>query len=172
MKRLGLPFYSLRNRFLTAWAIPLFYFAFVFAIGGLPSLLAFLAAVAVARVILESVGYLQHYGLLRLETERIDERLSWDVYLTVTSAMLYNVSRHGDHHMHPLRQSGELKISPKSPSLPYTYFALIFMSLAPPLYKRVMQPHLDNWDRNFATPAELDYMRANNIPHAEPVAAE
>ncbi len=172
MKRLGLPFFSLRNRFLTAWLIPLFYVAAVLFIGGLPALLAFLATALVARVILESVAYLQHYGLLRVEGERVDERLSWDVYLTVTCAMLYNVSRHSDHHMHPLRQSGELKISPQTPNLPYTYFALIFMTLAPPLYRRVMQPYLDDWDRNFATPAELAYMRANNIPHAEPLPAK
>ncbi|HUO55321.1 MAG TPA: fatty acid desaturase, partial [Rhodoblastus sp.] len=96
LKRLGLPFFSWRNRFLVAWLIPLFYVAVVLAIGGLPSLLAFLATALVARVILESVAYLQHYGLIRLPGERMDERLSWDVYLTVTCAMLYNVSRHSD----------------------------------------------------------------------------
>ncbi len=172
LKRLGLPLFSLNNRFLTAWAIPLFYVAVCFVIGGVPSALAFLAAASVTRVILESIGYIQHYGLIRLENERIDERLSWDVYLTVTCAMLYNISRHSDHHLHPLRQSSELKISVKSPNLPYTYFALILISLIPPLYRRVIQPYLDNWDRNFATPAELDYMRANNIPHAEPIPAD
>jgi hypothetical protein len=52
-----------------------------------------------------------------------------------------------------------------------TMFAL---SLLPPLYFRVMQPHLDNWDRNYATDAELRYLRAHGkrVWEPAPVPAE
>ena len=45
-------------------------------IGGLPSALAFLAAAGLAHLMFEGITYIQHYGLFRVEGERIDERIS------------------------------------------------------------------------------------------------
>ena len=168
LKRRGLHWLSFRNRFLTAWAIPVFYLAVALAVGGLPSALAFLAAAGFAHLTFEGITYIQHYGLFRLENERLDERISWDVYGAISSAATYNVNRHSDHHLHPMRHCADLKVSPGAPNLPFAYSALTTMAMIPPLYKRVMQPYLDNWDRHFATPAELAFMREHNIPHAEP----
>lgn len=168
LKRRGGHWLSVRNRFLTAWAIPVFYVAVAFAVGGLPSAAAFLAAAGYAHLTFEGITYIQHYGLFRLESERIDERISWDVYGAISSAATYNVNRHSDHHLHPMRHCADLKVSPGAPNLPYAYSALTTMAMIPPLYRRIMQPYLDNWDRNFATAAELAYMREHNIPHAEP----
>lgn len=170
LQRRGGHWLSAHNRFVTAWAISLFYLVGAFVIGGLPSALAFLATACLAHLMFEGITYVQHYGLFRLESERIDERISWDVYGAISSAATYNVNRHSDHHLHPMRHCAELKVSPGSPNLPFAYSALTTMAMIPPLYRRVMQPYLDNWDRHFATPAELAFMRANNIPHAEPEA--
>jgi Fatty acid desaturase len=168
MKRQNRHWFSFENRFLKAWAIDLFYVAVAWAIGGLPSALGFLAAAGVAHLMVEGITYVQHYGLLRLENERIDERISWDVYGAMASALTYNVGRHSDHHLHPLRHCADLKVSPGAPNLPYNYSALVAMALIPSIYRRKIQPYLDNWDRNFATPAELAFMRKHNIPHAKP----
>lgn len=168
LERQNLPWISFKNRFLKAWAIDVFYIGVAFAIGGLPSVLGFLAAAGIAHLLVEGITYVQHYGVIRLENERIDERISWDVYGAMASAITYNVGRHADHHLHPLRHCADLKVSPRAPYLPYNYSALVGMALIPSLYRRIMQPYLDNWDRNFATTAELSYMREHNIPHAEP----
>jgi hypothetical protein len=168
LQRRGGHWLSIHNRLLTAWAISLFYLAGAVVIGGLPSALAFLAAAGLAHLMFEGITYIQHYGLFRVEGERIDERISWDVYGAISSAATYNVNRHSDHHLHPMRHCADLKVSPGAPNLPYAYSALTTMAMIPPLYRRVMQPYLDNWDRNFATPAELAYMREHDIPHAEP----
>ncbi len=101
---------------------------------------------------LESIAYIEHFGLFRVEGEPIDNRLSWDVYRTVTGMTLYNVARHTDHHLHPLRHCADLKLVPEAPRLPYTYIMLVVISFIPPIYKRLMKPYLDNWDRTFATP--------------------
>jgi alkane 1-monooxygenase len=138
-------------------------------IGGPLGGLVFLAAGGFSRLLLESTAYVEHYGLFRLEGERIDNRLSWDVYTFFSNAILYNVARHTDHHLYPLRHCADLKIDPGAPRLNHGYIALVLISLVPPLYWRIMQPHLDDWDREFATPAELAYMRDHNIPHAEPL---
>jgi alkane 1-monooxygenase len=133
--------------------------------------LVFLAAGCFSRLLLESTAYVEHYGLFRLEGERIDNRLSWDVYTFFSNAILYNVARHTDHHLQPLRHCADLKIDLGAPRLNHGYIALVLISLIPPLYWRIMQPHLDDWDRQFATPVELAYMRDHNIPHAEPLPA-
>ncbi|WP_374547702.1 fatty acid desaturase [Rhodoblastus sp.] len=160
---------SPHNRFIAAWAICVLYFGVFFAIAGWAGGLAFLGAAAFARLLFDSTAYVEHYGLFRLEGEAISDRLSWDVYSFFSNTILYNAARHADHHLHPMRHCADLKIQPGAPRLSYAYIALVAMSFIPPLYRRVIQPHLDGWDRGLATPAHLAYMRENDIPHAEPL---
>ncbi|HUO54289.1 MAG TPA: fatty acid desaturase [Rhodoblastus sp.] len=168
LKRQNRRWLSFENRFIRAWSIVFLYVGVAFFIGGIASALAFVATLCLAHLMLEGITYVQHYGLIRLEGERINERISWDVHGAIAAAMNYNVGRHSDHHLHPLRHGADLKITKGAPSLPYNYTSLVGIALIPPLYRRFMQPYLDHWDRHFATPAERAYMRDHNIPHAEP----
>jgi alkane 1-monooxygenase len=169
MRQNGRPVFSPQNRFITAWGICLLYLGVFIVIAGPLGGLVFLAAGCFSRLLLESTAYVEHYGLFRLEGGCIDNRLSWDVYTFFSNAILYNVARHTDHHLHPQRHCADLKIDPGAPRLNHGYIALVLISLVPPLYWRIMQPHLDDWDREFATPAELAYLRDHNIPRAEPL---
>ena len=163
----GISFWSVKNRFLTGWGICAAVAGYFFLIGGCRALLAYLVSGALGRLLLNLSGYIQHYGVIRVEGEPIDARLSWDVYCVGTNALLNDIGRHADHHDHPLRPSVALCVSPGAPELHCGYLTLIGMTLIPPLFDRFMKPRLDDWDRNYATDAELAYMRANGIPCAE-----
>ncbi|MGB7091080.1 MAG: fatty acid desaturase [Methylovirgula sp.] len=172
LRRQGRSVFSFHNRFITSWGISVLYLVIFIAVGGPVGGLAFIGAGIIARMMLESIAFIEHFGLFRVEGEPLDHHLSWDVYRTITGATLYNVARHTDHHLHPLRHCADLKLAPEAPCLPYTYVTLVMLSFIPLIYKRLMKPYLDNWDRTFATPAELAYMREHNIPHAESIPAE
>jgi Fatty acid desaturase len=153
---------SLWNRFLSAWAIALFYFGVCFAIAGWAGGLAFLGAGLIARLLFDSTAYVEHYGLFRRDGEGVSDRLSWDVYAFFSNSTLYNAARHMDHHLHPMRHCADLKLQPDAPRLNHSYIALVMLAFIPPLYRRLMQPHLDAWDRHFAVSAE----RASESDHS------
>jgi alkane 1-monooxygenase len=156
-------YWSLENRFLTGWAILAAVAAFFFAIGGVKALAAYFVSGTIGRLLLDATGYLQHYGVVRVEGEPVHPRLSWDVYRLGTNALLNDIGRHADHHDHPLKPSVDLHVAPAAPQLPYGYLKLIGFALVPPLYFRIMQPHLDEWDRKYATDADIAFMRTNGI---------
>lgn len=170
LARTNTSFWSFRNRFLTG-------ILFMAGIAALSALIAGPLGVAVyllvalsARFLFEGSTYIEHYGLVRAPGEPVSERFTWDVYRNVTNALLFNVGRHADHHAYATRPGGLLRLNDKAPYLPKGYVTLILMAMCPPLFFRFIAPYLANWDRHFATAAELDFMQRNNIPHIEPTA--
>lgn len=166
LSRGGSPFWTLNNRFLTGWLIFAALAGYFFLIAGLKGVAVYFIGAALGRFFLATTDYVQHYGLLRVEGELLDARLSWDVYHIGTNAVLYCVGRHSDHHIYPRRACGNLQTRSDALSHPHGYLTMIALSLAPPLFHKVMQPRLDEWDRTFATDADLAYMRENGIPCA------
>jgi hypothetical protein len=168
LARRNKAYWSLSNRVLTGWIMIGVVAAICAYIAGFAGVAVFLLISTQSRFVLEGIGYIEHYGLVRAPGEPITAHLNWDVYRKVTNSMLFNVGRHADHHLHGTRPGGLLKIQDRAPCLPKSYMGLLFMAYVPPLYMHYMKPHLANWDRNFATEAELQYMREQGIPHEEP----
>ena len=64
--------------------------------------------------LLETVNYLEHYGLLRQKTasgryERCTPEHSWNSDHIVTNIFLYHLQRHSDHHANPTRRYQTLR---------------------------------------------------------------
>ena len=64
--------------------------------------------------LLETVNYLEHYGLLRQKTasgryERCAPVHSWNSDHIVTNLFLYHLQRHSDHHANPTRRYQTLR---------------------------------------------------------------
>jgi alkane 1-monooxygenase len=96
--------------------------------------------------------YVQHYGLLR--KRRADGRLepvsaahSWNAPHWFSAAMMLNAPRHSDHHAHPSRPYPALRLPQAcdAPMLPWPLPFACLIALAPPLWKRLMRPHLAPW---------------------------
>ena len=142
-RRRGQSPWTWRNDVLNAWALTVVLWAgFVVWLG--PGVLWFLVPQAVIGfTLLESVNYLEHYGLVRRRTpygryENVDARHSWNSDRLATNLFLYQLQRHSDHHANPTRRYQVLRSLDVSPQLPAGYASMIVLSFVPPLWHRVM----------------------------------
>jgi len=150
-QRLGIGWFSLRNAFLR-YALELgLVLALVAYAGGPLGLLFFAAQSAVAVLLLETINYVEHYGLSRRELEpgkyeRVRPWHSWNASQRLTNWLLLNLQRHSDHHYLASRPYHQLRHYEEVPQLPAGYAAMIWLALIPPLWRRVMDPRVEQLD--------------------------
>ncbi|OXR42896.1 Alkane 1-monooxygenase [Nocardia cerradoensis] len=147
LSRRGKRWFSRHNNLLQAWSMSAVLFgALILAYG--PVIIPFLILQAVVGIILlETVNYIEHYGLLRRRRAdgryaRCSPRDSWNSDRLVTNVFLFHLQRHSDHHANPGRRYQTLRTSEESPQLPYGYATMIVLALIPPLWRKVMDPRL------------------------------
>jgi alkane 1-monooxygenase len=109
--------------------------------------LFFLAQSAVAITFLETINYIEHYGLERRLVrpgvyERVTSLHSWNAAHRLTNALLFNLQRHSDHHVWPTRPYYKLRHHPESPQLPTGYAGMALLAMFPPLWRRIMDPRV------------------------------
>lgn len=112
-------------------------------------LLAFLGAAVSGIILLETVNYIEHYGLLRKQNkqgryERVKRNHSWNSDHQVGQVLLFNLSRHSDHHYNGSKHYQLLKSLPESPQMPTGYPGMMLLSLFPPIWFWVMNKKLKN----------------------------
>ncbi|HXD01265.1 MAG TPA: fatty acid desaturase, partial [Verrucomicrobiae bacterium] len=128
-----------------------------FALGQVAILLAFLlltgpwgllfyvAQIIGSHIVLESVNYIQHYGLMRKEQdgeyEKTGAEHSWDTYHFFSSYVSFRVGHHSYHHL-AVKPYYLLDPEPQAPKLPAGYFWSIPMVMLPPWWRRVINPKL------------------------------
>lgn len=96
--------------------------------------------------------YVQHYGLARARDaqgrlEPVGDRHSWNAPHWASAAMMLNAPRHSDHHAHPLRPYPALRLpaAQDAPRLPHALPVCCVVALVPPVWRRMMAPHLARW---------------------------
>jgi len=123
-------------------------------------LVFFLVESLMAILLLESVNYIEHYGIMRREIsagryERVNPLHSWNASNFVSNLVLFQLQRHSDHHAYAARPYQVLRHFDESPQLPFGYPLMIIMSLVPPLWFRVMNPRLQSWKVKATQPEEI-----------------
>ena len=108
----------------------------------------YLASASVGFLLLETVNYIEHYGLSREKNakgryEKVRPHHSWNSNHSIGRVLLFELTRHSDHHAHPSRAYPELRHFEKSPQLPSGYPAMVLMALFPPLWFKIMDTHLE-----------------------------
>lgn len=127
-----------------AWLVPVF----------------FVGQSLVAILLLESVNYIEHYGILRREIspgryERVNPLHSWNASHFISNLVLFQLQRHSDHHTYASRPYQVLRHFDESPQLPFGYPLMIIISLIPPLWFRLMNPRLHAWKERACQPDEI-----------------
>ncbi|VFA97750.1 Alkane 1-monooxygenase 2 [Nocardia cyriacigeorgica] len=122
-------------------------FGSLLAVFGLEILPWLLLQAVIGAALLETVNYVEHYGLLRRRRpngrfERCSPRDSWNSDRLVTNIFLFHLQRHSDHHANPGRRYQTLRSSSESPQLPAGYATMILLAAVPPLWRRVMDPRV------------------------------
>lgn len=160
LARHGVSPWSWHNRLLSGQILTIALFVAGWALAGLSGL-ALLAIVALqGKAYLEAVNYIEHYGLAREPGTRVETRHSWNSHRAISNALLYNLPRHAEHHIEAAKPFWQLEVREGAPVLPHGYKTMILLALVPPLFRAVVQPRLDVWDRELATTAERDIASA------------
>ncbi|NDG85292.1 MAG: alkane 1-monooxygenase [Proteobacteria bacterium] len=119
--------------------------AVIFLTGGLVAGVSFFFAALFGILLLQSVNYIEHYGLQRRELapgrfEPVTPLHSWDADPFLSRAILFELSRHSDHHAYASRKYPVLRHHAESPKMPTGYPGMILLALVPPLWRRVVHP--------------------------------
>ena len=106
-----------------------------------------LASGIVGFLMLETVNYIEHYGLMRTKLpsgryERVREVHSWNSNHVMGRIVLYELTRHSDHHYKSSKKYQILDYHDISPQMPYGYPTSMVMSFLPPLWFKVMNPRI------------------------------
>jgi len=138
---------SLSNEMIVFQLIQISYLALIFAFFGMTVMLFSIAIAIVGFLLLETINYIEHYGLVRSKLpngryERVDMRHSWNSNHEIGRIVLYELTRHSDHHFKANRKYQVLRHHDESPQLPLGYPGSMLMSFLPPLWFYVMNRKL------------------------------
>lgn len=156
LARRGLSPWHRSNPFWRYAALQSAMLAAALALGGPQGLALFAGQALTAIWQLETVNYVEHYGLTRRHLgagryERVLPRHSWNASHRATNWLLINLQRHSDHHVKPDRRFPLLQTygTDEAPQLPFGYPLMGLFANIPPLWRRMMNPRVRAWRRQF-----------------------
>jgi alkane 1-monooxygenase len=143
MKKKGLPVLHWKNEMLQAQVIQLLFVIAIVLMFGWLITIYFLNAALIGFLLLETVNYIEHYGLQRRQKadgsyERAMPQHSWNSNHILGRLMLFELSRHSDHHYLASRKYQILQHHDDAPQLPTGYPGSMLLALVPPLWFYVM----------------------------------
>lgn len=120
----------------------------IFYFFGTHVLISFIFAAVNGILLLQTVNYIEHYGLLRNKKEngkyeRVKHYHSWNSDHPIGRAFLFNLSRHSDHHYNGSKKYQILDSIASSPQMPTGYPGMMLLALFPPLWIKVMNRQLE-----------------------------
>ena len=123
------------------------YLFLVFLLFGVDGVFLALFAGVTGFLLLETINYIEHYGLLRLKRpsgryERVSEIHSWNSNHLFGRIMLYELTRHSDHHYRSNKEYQLLDYHDISPQLPYGYPTSMVLAALPPLWFSIINKHI------------------------------
>ena len=147
LRRQGNDLHFWENRVTHYFVIQVIVMALIMRWWGPLGLAYFLGQGVIAILMLETINYVEHYGLVRLVDEHgrpepVTDRHSWDATFRFSNWYLFNLGRHAHHHMAPATHYEQLKLSKGSPKMPYGYSTMFLLALFPPLWRSVMHPRI------------------------------
>ncbi|WP_179344611.1 alkane 1-monooxygenase [Winogradskyella ursingii] len=143
LKKRKLPFLSIQNDMLWYVIFQIAYLITVFSVFGRIGLLFALFSGIIGFVLLETVNYIEHYGLIRLKTKsgrygRVKEIHSWNSNHVIGRIVLYELTRHSDHHFKTSKKYQILDCHDESPQMPFGYPTSMVLAMIPPLWFGIM----------------------------------
>lgn len=143
VRKNGLPALHFKNEMLQAHIIQLIFIAIIVFFFGWVITLYYLSAAFIGIILLETVNYIEHYGLQRTQVaegkyERAMPQHSWNSNHILGRLTLFELSRHSDHHYLASKKYQLLQHHDDSPQLPTGYPGSMILSLIPPAWFYVM----------------------------------
>ncbi len=147
LKSQNLSFFSLKNDLFWYLILQLGYLFVCFYLFDLLGLIVALSIAISSVLLLETINYIEHYGLRRSKTSsgrytRVSEIHSWNSNHVLGRVMLYELTRHSDHHYKSTKKYQVLDCHDVSPQMPYGYPTSMVLSLMPPLWFAIMNKRI------------------------------
>jgi len=142
------PWFHWSNKMIQYSILSIFWLTAVLSFFGTNVFLYYIGACATGIILLESVNYIEHYGLMRKQRENgtyetVKLWHSWNSNHIIGRVVLFELSRHSDHHFKADKPYQILESYEQSPIMPTGYPGMIILSLIPPLFFKVMNKHVD-----------------------------
>ena len=140
-------FLSIKNDMFWFTIIQAGYLLVIYYFFGFKGLLFAIFSGIVGFLLLETINYIEHYGLKRNQLasgryERVTEKHSWNSNHVLGRIILYELTRHSDHHFKSQKKYQILEYHDVSPQMPYGYPTSMVLSFFPPLWFAVMNKRI------------------------------
>ena len=141
-------FISFDNEMIRFSIIQLIFCGFIYLLLGWIYIQYFAATAFIGIILLETINYVEHYGLMRKRDEdgkyeKITSMHSWNANITLGRIMLFELSRHSDHHLIASKKYQDLDSHKGSPEHPTGYIGMILLSFFPPAWFYIVHPRLE-----------------------------
>lgn len=148
MQEEGWARYSRHNKMVQYTVATIAFLTGLYFILGQPLFGVFLMVVFISICLLETINYIEHYGLVRKQTETgkyepVRHHHSWNSDHIFGRALMFNLSRHSDHHYNGSQKYQVLKSLPNTPQMPTGYPGMVVLAFFPPLWFYVMDRRLE-----------------------------
>ena len=135
----------IHNEMLRFQLIQIAFTVTIYLIFGWIGVVGFIASSVIGFTLLEIVNYIEHYGMLRKQMsngsyEKVKPHHSWNSNHEMGRILLFELTRHSDHHFNPSRKYQILRNFAHAPQMPTGYLAMIPLALIPPLWFKIMNP--------------------------------
>ena len=143
---------SFHNEMIQFTIIQILFITLILLFFGWIVTLYYLAAAIIGIILLETVNYIEHYGLQRKpigngKFERALPAHSWNSDHVIGRLMLFELSRHSDHHYLASRKYQVLRHHDDAPQMPTGYPGMMILSLVPPVWFYIMNNRIKNLTR-------------------------
>ncbi len=135
--------WSWHNQMIRFTIYQLAYWVLIFSVAS-PIIAGYImVAGVISFLLLETINYIEHYGLRRKllpsgRYERVQSHHSWNANYPIGRILLYELTRHSDHHFIASKKYQVLDHHDEAPMLPYGYPASMMASMIPPLWYSIM----------------------------------
>lgn len=141
--------FSWKNEMIQFQLIQVGFLLLIYTFFGGYALSCFLIAALIGILLLETVNYIEHYGLQRklLENGRYERAMpshSWNSDHIIGRLILFELSRHSDHHYLASRKYQVLRHHDDAPQMPTGYPGMMLLSLVPPVWFAVMDKRIES----------------------------
>ncbi len=145
LEKTGVSVWTWQNEMVRFSVVQVLWLTGIFAFFGWPGLLAALSIAVIGILLLETINYIEHYGLQRRllasgRPEPVTPAHSWNSDHELGRIFLYELTRHSDHHFKATRKYQILRHTDQSPQLPFGYPTSVLLALVPPLWFALMNP--------------------------------
>lgn len=150
LRKKGKGFWSFENEMLLYQFIQAGLLLTIALVWNWQVMLYFVGAATVGFLLLETVNYIEHYGLRRKKIdgayyEKVLPVHSWNSNHPIGRIMLFELTRHSDHHYMASRKYQVLRHFDHSPQMPTGYPGMMVLALFPPLWFKVMHREIDRY---------------------------